>query len=114
MTRAISTQSPDRSPSIPAPFPAALMSWQGKPPETTSTRPRHGRPSKVPYVRPYWEGFENAVVLPLCKNGCGVGIKFNGADGSPPEELSPEYSSTSAREKSQLIQAIPSRGTAAA
>ena len=45
--RAISRQSPDRAPSIPAPLPAALMSWHGKPPETTSTMPRHGRPSKL-------------------------------------------------------------------
>jgi hypothetical protein len=35
------------SPSIPAPFPAQEMSVQGKPPETTSTIPRHGFPSKV-------------------------------------------------------------------
>ena len=34
---AISRHRPLRSPSSPAPFPAALMSWQGKPPETTST-----------------------------------------------------------------------------
>jgi hypothetical protein len=54
-------------------------------------------------VRPNGEGGEKAVVLSLHKNGCGVGIKFNGADGSPPEELPPEYSATSAREKSQLI-----------
>jgi hypothetical protein len=65
MTRAISTQRPDRSPSIPAPFPAALMSWQGKPPETTSTRPRHGRPSKVVNVRPNGEGGEKSIVLSL-------------------------------------------------
>jgi hypothetical protein len=42
-----SDQSPDRSPPIPTRFPALLMSWQGKPPETRSTTPRHGRPSKV-------------------------------------------------------------------
>lgn len=45
--RCISRQSPERAPSMPAPFPAAEMSWHGKPPDTTSTRPRHGRPSKV-------------------------------------------------------------------
>jgi hypothetical protein len=41
--------------------------------------------------------------LPLRKNGCGVGIKFNCADGAPFKELASEYASTSAREKSQLI-----------
>ena len=45
--RCISRQRPERAPSMPAPFPAAEMSWHGKPPDTTSTRPRHGRPSKV-------------------------------------------------------------------
>jgi hypothetical protein len=44
-----------------------------------------------------------SVVLSLCQNGCGVGITFNGAHGSPPEEVSAEYSATSACEKSQLI-----------
>jgi hypothetical protein len=47
MILAISTHIPERSPVIPAPFPAADMSWQGKPPDTTSTIPRHGFPSKV-------------------------------------------------------------------
>ncbi|CAA6832068.1 Uncharacterised protein [Acinetobacter baumannii ATCC 17978] len=45
--RAISDQSPERSPSIPAPFPADEMSWHGKPPDITSTIPCHGFPSKV-------------------------------------------------------------------
>ncbi len=43
----ISDHSPDRSPLSPAPFPALLMSWHGKPPQTTSAIPRHGLPSKV-------------------------------------------------------------------
>jgi hypothetical protein len=63
--------------------------------------------SKSRNVRPNWEGGQNSIVLSLCKNGRGEGIKFNGADGSPPEEFPPEYSSTSAREKSQLIQWFP-------
>jgi hypothetical protein len=46
-TRAISRQSPLRLPSRPSPLPATLMSWHGKPPETTSAAPRHARPSKV-------------------------------------------------------------------
>ena len=40
------------------------------------------------------------------KNLCGLGITLNGADGSPSEEYSSENSSTSAREKSQLIQNV--------
>jgi hypothetical protein len=60
---------------------------------------------KTSNVRPNRENGQRAVVLPLRKNGCAVGITFNGAHGSPPEEFSPEYSATSAREKSQLIHA---------
>ena len=37
-----------RSSSVPAPLPAALHGWHGKPAVTQSTTPRHGRPSKVP------------------------------------------------------------------
>lgn len=44
---AYSFQSPERFPPIPAPPPAELMSWQGNPPQTTSTAPRQGFPSKV-------------------------------------------------------------------
>lgn len=47
MIRDISDQRPLRSPSSPAPFPAAEMSWHGKPPVTISTTPRQGFPSKV-------------------------------------------------------------------
>lgn len=45
--RLYSLHNPLRSPSSPSPVPAVLMSWHGKPPETTSTTPRHGCPSKV-------------------------------------------------------------------
>lgn len=47
MIRAISRQSPLRSPSIPVPGPQIDISWQGNPPETTSTAPFQGCPSKV-------------------------------------------------------------------
>jgi hypothetical protein len=60
--------------------------------------------SKSRNVRPNWEGGEKSVVLSLCKNGCGEGIKFNGAHGSPAQERPAEDASTSACEKSQLIQ----------
>jgi hypothetical protein len=41
--------------------------------------------------------------LSLHKYACGIWFPLNRADGSPSEQLSPEYSATSAREKSQLI-----------
>jgi hypothetical protein len=58
-------------------------------------------------VIPNREGRENAVILALGKNACGVGFEFNSADSSPPEQLAPEYSATSARENSQLIHCLP-------
>lgn len=58
---------------------------------------------KTAHVSPNWERFKASIVLPLCQNLCGVGITFNGAHGSPSEQLPSKYSSTSAREKSQLI-----------
>jgi hypothetical protein len=54
-------------------------------------------------VIPNRESREKAIVLSGAQYACWVGFPFNGADGSPPEELAPEYSSTSACEKSQLI-----------
>jgi hypothetical protein len=54
-------------------------------------------------VTPNRERFEASIVLPLRKNGCGVGIKFNCAGGAPSQELASKYASTSACEKSQLI-----------
>ena len=47
MSRAYSFHKPERSPAIPAPLPAALMSWQGNPPQRMSTVPLQGRPSRV-------------------------------------------------------------------
>jgi hypothetical protein len=55
-------------------------------------------------VRPNWESFENSIVLSLRQNLCGVSVTFNCAHGSASVELPSEYSSTSACEKSQLIQ----------
>ncbi len=43
-----SNQRPERSPSSPAPFPAPLTSWHGKPPQSRSTR---GRVAVLPTVR---------------------------------------------------------------
>jgi len=47
-------------------------------------------------VIPNREGREKAIILSLGKNACGVGFPFNGAHGSPSEQLAAEYSSTSA------------------
>ena len=54
-------------------------------------------------VIPNRERRENAVILSLDKNACGVGSPFNSADCAPSEQVASENSSTSAREKSQLI-----------
>jgi len=59
-------------------------------------------------VIPNREGREKAVILSGGKNACGVGLPLDGAHSSPPEQLAAEYSSTSAREKSQLIQVLSS------
>jgi hypothetical protein len=58
-------------------------------------------------VRPNWERSEDSIVLSLRQNLCGVGITFNCDHGSPSKEFAAEYSSTSAREKSQLIHDSP-------
>jgi hypothetical protein len=57
-------------------------------------------------VIPNRESRENAVILSSGKYASCVGFPFNGADSSPSEEVTPEYSSTSACEKSQLIHLI--------
>jgi hypothetical protein len=54
-------------------------------------------------VIPDREGFEASVVLSGDQNIPCVGVPFDGADGSPPEEFPPKYSATSAREKCQLM-----------
>jgi hypothetical protein len=49
-------------------------------------------------VIPDRERRKNSIVLSLEQNPNSVGLVFNGADGSPPEQLSAKYSATSARE----------------
>jgi hypothetical protein len=58
-------------------------------------------------VIPNRERREKAVVLSGAQYACGVGFPFDGADGSPSKEFAPKDASTSAREKSQLIQRLP-------
>jgi hypothetical protein len=49
-------------------------------------------------VIPNREGRENAVILSGDKNACGIGVEFNGADGTPSKEAASEYAATSACE----------------
>jgi len=58
-------------------------------------------------IIPNREGRKNAVILSGGKYACGVGFPLDGANGAPSEQVSAKYSSTSAREKSQLIHFIP-------
>jgi hypothetical protein len=53
---------------------------------------------KGSHVIPYRERREKAVVLAGDENARGVGVKFDGADGMPSEQLAAEYAATSARE----------------
>jgi hypothetical protein len=56
------------------------------------------------HIIPDGKRFQASVVLSRHKNACGIGVPFDGANGSPSEEFASEYSSTSTCEKSQLIQ----------
>jgi hypothetical protein len=70
------------------------------------------------HVIPDGKRRQASVVLSRHKNACGVGIALDGADGSPSEQVPAEDASTSAREKSQLIEhllqgehfSMPARG----
>jgi hypothetical protein len=54
-------------------------------------------------VIPNRERRENSVILSREQYACCVGFPLNGTDSAPSKQVSPEYSSTSACEKSQLI-----------
>jgi hypothetical protein len=58
-------------------------------------------------VIPNGERRQESVVLSLHQDACAVVVALDGADGSPSEEMPAENSSTSAREKSQLMHALP-------
>jgi hypothetical protein len=53
---------------------------------------------KGAHVIPYRERREKAVVLSGDENACGIGVDFDGADGSPAEQPAAKDASTSARE----------------
>jgi hypothetical protein len=53
---------------------------------------------KGSHVIPDREGRKASVVLPGNQHIAGIGVELNGADGSPPEERSPEDAATSACE----------------
>jgi len=57
-------------------------------------------------VIPYRERREKAFILSGGKYSSGIGFPFDGTDGFPSEQLAPKYSSTSAREKCQLIHVL--------
>lgn len=57
---------------------------------------------KGPNVIPNRAGREKAVILSGGKNARGVWLPLNSADGAPPKELSPKYSSTSPGEESEF------------
>ena len=79
----------------------------GKPPRynVNNSSPRFS--VKGLNVIPYRERRENAVILSGAQNASCVGVPLDCTDGSPSKEVTPENSSTSAREKSQLIHADP-------
>jgi hypothetical protein len=58
-------------------------------------------------VVPNRERRETSIILSGEQSPSGIGVKFDGAHGSPSEQMPAEYSSTSAREKSQLIHCHP-------
>jgi hypothetical protein len=61
------------------------------------------RPVKGANVIPDGERLKNSVVLSLAQKPNSEWLPFDGADGSPSKQLAAENSSTSAREKCQLI-----------
>jgi hypothetical protein len=57
-------------------------------------------------VIPDWERRQCSVVLAGNQDACGVGVPLDSAHGAPSKQMSAEYASTSAREKSQLIHCL--------
>jgi len=107
MMRAISRHIPDRFPSMPAPPPRGTDVLAGKAARYDFSNASPWCSIKGLYVIPNRESREKSVILPGAQYACWVGFPFNGANCSPSKELTPKYSSTSACEKSQLIQLLP-------
>ena len=61
---------------------------------------------KRSHVVPNRKRGEAPIVLTGNENTRGVGVPLNGAYSAPSEEMAPEDASTSAREKSQLIEHV--------
>jgi hypothetical protein len=57
-------------------------------------------------VIPDWERRQCFVILTGNQDACSVGVPLNSAHGAPSKQMSAEYASTSAREKSQLIHCL--------
>jgi len=85
------------------PFPGAadVLARKAARNDVNHSAPRS--PVESANVIPDRERAKNSIVLALAQNPNGVGLPFNSANGSPPEQLAAEYSATSAREKCQLI-----------
>jgi hypothetical protein len=49
-------------------------------------------------IIPDWEGLEGSIVLSRHEDSAGVGVKLNGADAPPAEEVAAEYAASSACE----------------
>jgi hypothetical protein len=80
---------------------ANVLAWEPARNHVNNSAPRLA--VKGSHVIPDREGRKASVVLPGDQHIAGVGVELDGADGSPPEERSPEYAATSACEKCQLI-----------
>jgi hypothetical protein len=73
-----------------------VLAWEAARHHVNRSAPR--RSVEGLNVIPDREGFEASVVLSGDQNIPCIGVPFDGADGMPPEDLSPENASTSASE----------------
>jgi hypothetical protein len=79
-----------------------VCAWKASRNNVNNSSPRLS--DKGLYVIPNRERRKNAVILSGAQYACWVGFPFDCTDCSPSKEFAAKYSSTSACEKSQLIQ----------
>jgi hypothetical protein len=89
---------------------ADVLTWKAARNDVNTAAPRSA--VKGLNVIPNREGREKAVILSGGKYASCVGFPLDGADGTPSKQVTSEYASTSACEKSQLIHASPSSSMA--
>jgi hypothetical protein len=87
--------------SVPFSSDADVLAWKAARNNVNNSLPRPA--VKGLNVIPNRERREKPVILSSAQYACGVWLPLDGADSSPSEKFPPKYSSTSAREKSQLI-----------